>query len=188
MSSMSTTLRRPITRRGVSLLAISMVAGLQVGPVFAASGAARTAPGNAKQSTLSSVVVVLAPPPGPGAVAGSVSAAPLSVPTSAILPPATAKLAAAAMAHVDGQCRATALSVADPKNAKLEVREATAAPSAVVSVSAQGVIVWFYGEIPGRYVGLVAATRSGRPVQIRATVGLRGQTCRLAAWRNMTTG
>ncbi len=90
-------------------------------------------------------------------------------------------LAGTALRYVVWQCAAAALGVGGQKSAATEVRVPGVA-SAVGTLSKPATSGWYRGHTPGRFVALLDATRAGRPVRIRATVELRGNPCRLAAW------
>ena len=89
--------------------------------------------------------------------------------------------------RVEGLCRAAVASVADPRNAKLEVPQPGSGPTLPSTVApgpiTPAIVNWYRSELPGRFVVVLDATRGGSPVQIRATVELKGAPCRLVSWR-----
>lgn len=89
---------------------------------------------------------------------------------------------------VEAQCRAAVLRVGDARAASLELpadaKGGRSTSSAAVAVPVvRGVTEWADGPVPGRFVAVLDATRSGRALRIRATVDVRGGACRLVSWR-----
>ena len=96
-------------------------------------------------------------------------------------------LAGSARTRIEGLCRSAVAGVTDQRNAALEVRQTVAGQgrtsTTVPGPVAPSIVSWYRSEIPGRFVVVLDANRGGSPVQIRATVELKGAPCRLVSWR-----
>lgn len=95
-------------------------------------------------------------------------------------------LAPSARIRIEGLCRAAVAAVTDPRSAPLELRQpgsGTGKAATVPGPVTPSIVAWYRSEIPGRFVVVLDATRGGSPVQIRATVELKGAPCRLVSWR-----
>ena len=103
-----------------------------------------------------------------------------------VLPQPDSKMTGSARQYIDGQCRAAAMSITDPKLASTRlVGPADHGSMIPIEIPPRQVIEWHYGPTPGRYVAILAATRANVPVQIRVSVDLRRLPCKLAAWQTV---
>lgn len=99
-----------------------------------------------------------------------------------VMPPLGERVASPTRKYVEAQCTDAAMGAGDPKYAGLEVRGSETEAKHRPVPTVRGVVDWYYGPTPGRYVALLDATRAGRPVHVRASVDLRSIPCRLATW------